>query len=137
MNRFTACALGAVFAARVIGGCYWHVEPAHALQDVPVVEGPYIVHRGGDDYYLRIRIDHHQRIGGKHARLNSDVEVDSTTANGRGYVFFSVIRSSTHNEGCMIERHLGAIGMLEFAKRNSVYWLNPDGSTVLLEIREE
>lgn len=105
-------------------------KPGVALHDVRFAEGPYIVKRG-TDYYLRYRIAL-DRGGNTPMRL----VVDASKGNNKGYYFF-IAPATLPERGHVVERSLIADGLGEYARRGAVYWLNPDGSEVLLEIKEE
>ncbi|MFD7712865.1 hypothetical protein [Streptomyces sp. NPDC059786] len=44
---------------------------------------------------------------------------------------------SQPERGNVIERALAADELTDFARRGAVYWLNPDGTEIPLEIRQE
>jgi hypothetical protein len=105
-------------------------KPGVALDDVRFAEGPHIVKRG-TDYYLRYRI-----ALGSSGNTPMRLVVDASKGNNRGYYFF-IAPATLPERSNVVERSLAADGLSEYARRGAVYWLNPDGSEVLLEIKEE
>jgi hypothetical protein len=105
-------------------------RPGVSLQDVRFAERPHIVHRG-ENYYLRYRVAVDQ--GNK---MTLRMVVDVKKVKDRGYYFF-IAPVSQPERGNVVERPLAADGLTEFADRRAVYWLNPDGSEIPLEIKEE
>jgi hypothetical protein len=122
--------LGAGVSQLALGGCSMSTRPGVALHDVGFTEPPYIVHRG-DDYYLHYRAATSQ--GGKMALR---VVVDAKQTKDKGYYYF-IGPISQPERGNVVERPLASDGLAELARRKAVYWLNPDGSEILLEIKEE
>lgn len=104
-------------------------RPGVALQDVRFAEGPYIAHRG-DHYYLHYRLAIDQ---GSNMPLR--MVVDAKQAKDKGYYYF-IAPISQPEKGNVVERPLAGDGLTEFAHRRAVYWLNPDGSEIPLEIKE-
>lgn len=103
-------------------------KPRIALQDVPFDEGPYIVRRG-EDFYLSYRL-----AAGPDERPNLRMIVGSKKVKDKAFYFF-IGRVSFPERGNAIERPLTSDGLSEFARRDAVYWLNPDGSEIPLDIR--
>jgi len=104
-------------------------NPGVAFQDVEYAERPHIIKRG-DSYYLRYRI---AMKPGTIPPLR--MVLCSRKGHDKGYYYFSVPIS--HPEpGHVIERSLADDQLTEFARRNAVYWLNPDGSEIHLEVEE-
>ncbi|UVO28154.1 hypothetical protein [Bradyrhizobium arachidis] len=105
-------------------------KPGVALQDVPFEEGPYIVQRG-ENFYL-----HYRLAAGADERPRPRMVVDSKKAQDKAFYFF-IGPISNPERGNVIERPLASDGLMEFARRGALYWLNPDGSEIPLEIRRE
>ena len=83
----------------------------------------------GDRYYLHYRM----ALEKEHVTLPMIVQTKKT--KDKAYYYFSGPLS--HFEwGGIVERPLEFDEFTEFARRNAVYFLNPDGSEVKLEIRE-
>ena len=110
------------------GGCSMQPNPGVALQDVRFSERPHIVMRGGN-YYLRYRIAT-EHGGMKPLRML----LCARKGQGKGYYFFSVPVSHVE-PGDVVERPLADDDFTELARRNAVYWLNPDGSEVPLDAK--
>jgi len=103
--------------------------PGVALEDVRFAEQPHIV-KHGKEYYLRYRI-----ATDPSRPMPLRMVLGSRKTTDKGYYYFSVPIS--HIEpGNVIQRPLADDGLTEFAQRNAVYWLNPDGSEVPLEVTE-
>jgi hypothetical protein len=51
--------------------------------------------------------------------------------------YFFIAPISQPERGNVIERPLASDGLTEFAQHGAMYWLNPDGSEIPLEIRRE
>jgi hypothetical protein len=105
-------------------------KPGTALSEVEFAEAPHIVKRGGR-HVLRYRVR-----GQKGERLPLKMPLLARAGEDKGYYYFSMPVSS-REPGNLVERSLADDGLEEFARQNAVYWLNPDGSEVPLEIREE
>ena len=105
-------------------------RPGVALQDVQFAEGPYIVHRG-ENYFLHYRVALDQG-----SNMSLRMVVDTKKSKDKGYYFF-IAPISQPERGNVVERPLASDGLTEFAQRRAVYWLNPDGSQIPLEIKEE
>lgn len=105
-------------------------RPGVALQDIQFAEGPYIACRG-DNYFLHYRV-----------ALNPGTTpgvrmvVDAKKAKDKGYYFF-IAPISLPERGNVVERPLAPDGLTEFARRGSMYWLNPDGTEIPLKVRNE
>jgi hypothetical protein len=105
-------------------------KPGVALQDVAFEEGPYIAQRG-DQFYLRYRL-----AAGPNEKPALRMVVDvRKTKDGAYYFFMGPV--SFPERGNAIERSLASDGITEFARHGAVYWLNPDGTQIRLEIRRE
>lgn len=105
-------------------------KPGIALQEVPFVEGPYIVNRG-EDFYL------HYRIAANNGdEMTLRMVVDAKKGKDKGYYYF-IAPISLPEKSNVIERPLSSDGLVEFAQRKAVYWLNPDGSEIPLDIKKE
>ena len=104
-------------------------RPGVALQDVRFAERPHIVHRG-NNYYLRYRVAVDQG-----SELVLRMVVNAKKAKDKGYYYF-IAPISQPEKGNVVERPLASDGFTEFAHQRAVYWLNPDGSEVPLEIKE-
>lgn len=102
--------------------------PGIALQDVLVDEGPYVLQRG-EDFYLIYRL-----APGPNEQPAHRVMVGCKRTKEKAYYFF-IGRVSFPERGNAIERPLASDGLSEYARRGAVYWLNPDGSEIALEIR--
>ncbi len=104
-------------------------KPGVALQSVPFAEKPHIVKRG-DNYYLRYR------IAVDSGRMMLRMALVAKKTPGKGYYYLTAPIS--HSElGNVVERSLAYDGFTELARRNAVYWLNPNESEIHLEITEE
>lgn len=113
----------------IMGGCTMKPDPGVAFQDVPFAVKPHIVKRG-DYYYLRYQ------IAIEPGSLNLRRVLYSKRSDSKGYYYFSIPISHAEH-GNVVERPLEDDQFTEFAKRKAVYWLNPDGSEIPLEIKEE
>ena len=109
-------------------GCSTFPPPGIALQDVVFAEQPYIVKRE-DQYYLHYR----RALEKEHTTLPRVLWTKKT--KDKAYYYFSTAISHVERGG-IIERPLAYDHFTGFAQRNAVYWLNPDGSEVRLQIRE-
>jgi hypothetical protein len=105
-------------------------RPGVALHEVQFEEGPYIVHRG-ENFYLRYRVAVDRRN-----EMNLRIVVDAKQVKDKGYYYF-VAPISQPERGNIIERPLAFDGLTKFAQQGAVYWLNPDGSEIPLEIKQE
>lgn len=105
-------------------------KPGVALQEVQFEEGPYIVRRG-ENFYLHYRIALDR--GGE---MNMRMGVGAKKVKNKGYYYF-IAPVSQPERGNVIERPLAIDELTEFAQRRAIYWLNPDGSEIYLEIKEE
>ena len=104
-------------------------EPWVHFKEAPFAEKPRIVRRE-NAFYLRYRMTLQQ--AGVTPRY---VLVAKKTAD-KAYYYLG--RPVSHPEyGNLVERPLAFDGLTEFAQRNAVYWLNPDGSEIRLEIHSE
>jgi hypothetical protein len=104
-------------------------NPGVFLHDVQFAERPHIL-KCGDSYYLRYR------IAIKHGTVPPlRMVLCSRKGRDKGYYYFSVPISHPES-GHVIERALADDQLTEFARRNAVYWLNPDGSEIRLEVEE-
>jgi len=106
-------------------------RPGVALQDVLFEEGPHIVQRGEEDYYLRYRL-----ATGPDERPALRMVVGARKTKDKAFYFF-IAPISQPERGNTIERPLASDGVTEFAQHSAVYWLNPDGSEIPLEVRRE
>ena len=109
-------------------GCSTVVPPVLSLNDERFAERPFIMKRG-DHYYLHYR----RALEKEHVTLAMVLWTKKTKA--KAYYYFSG-PTSLFEWGGIVERPLEFDGFTEFARRNAVYFLNPDGSEVKLEIRE-
>lgn len=105
-------------------------RPGVALQDVLVDEGPYIVQRG-ENFYL-----HYRLAAGPDERPALRMVVGAEKTKDKAFYFF-IGPISYPERGNTIERPLATDGLTDFARRGAVYWLNPDGSKIPLDIRRE
>lgn len=103
-------------------------KPGVALQDVLVEEGPYIVQRG-KHFYLRYRL-----AAGPEDRPALRMVVGAKKTKDKAFYYF-IGPISYPERGTTIERPLASDGLTEFAQRGAVYWLNPDGSEIPLEVK--
>lgn len=107
-------------------GCHYQPAAATPLSGVKFSEAPHLVQRDGE-YYLRYAIDNSSPPQLKHL-------VYAKTENNKAYYFFSIAIS--HPEfGGLVERPLSGDGFTNYAKQDAVYWLNPDGSEIKLEVK--
>lgn len=104
--------------------------PGVALHDVPFVDGPCIVQRG-ESYYLRYRI-----AADRGGDMTLRMVLDAKKGPDKGHYYF-IAPISQPERGNVVERPLASDGMTELARRGAVYWLNPDGSEIALEIKKE
>lgn len=100
------------------------------MQDVLFEEGPYIVQRG-ENFYLHYRLS-----AGAKNRPALRMVVDAKKKTDKAFYYF-IAPISQPERGNVIERPLDSDGLTEFARRNAVYWLNPNGSEMPLDIRQE
>lgn len=112
----------------ILGACSVKLKPGVVLQDVLVDEGPYIVQRG-ENFYLRYRL-----VAGPNDRPTLRMMVGADKTKDKAFYFFTG-PTSFPELGNTIERPLGSDGLTDFARRGAVYWLNPDGSEIPLDIR--
>lgn len=68
--------------------------------------------------------------------------VNSTVSHMKSIIFFIslcnlVLLSSCAMYGNTIERPLAIDGFIEYAKSDSIYWLDPDGNETKIQIIEE
>ncbi len=125
MHRLSILLL--TFALAITAGCQSFEEPGLSFAAARFAEPPDIVQRG-DHYYLRYR----RALEDGHYPLLSVVYAKKT--DDAGYYFFSVPIS--HVEwGCLVERPLAFDGFEDFARRGSIYWLDPDGTKHRLQVR--
>ena len=111
-------------------GCAIIPPAGTALEEVPFKITPHIMKKGSQ-YYLRYQIAIEEE-----GHLQLKLVLYSKKTNDRGYYYFGIPMS--HSEfGNLVERPLAIDGLVEFAEKDSMYWLNPDGSEIHLEIREE
>jgi hypothetical protein len=103
-------------------------KPGVALNEVPFEEGPYLLQRG-EDFYLCYRL-----AAGPNERPNQRMVVDAKQTKDKAFYFF-IGPVSFPERGNRIERPLASDGLAEFARRGAVYWLDPDGSEIPLQIR--
>lgn len=102
-------------------------NPGVSLQDIQFVERPHIVKRG-ESYYLRYQIA--TNIG---CVTPLRMVLCSRKRQDKGFYYFSVPISHVE-PGHVVERALADDQLDELARRNAVYWLNPDGSEIQLEV---
>lgn len=106
------------------------VSPRVALEEIPFLIFPQIVQRG-EQYYLRYQIG---------VEPGDDMQLRmfpfSRTTREKAYYFFGV-STSFPERGTIVERPLDRDGLTDFARRNAVYWLDPDGSETHIEIKQE
>lgn len=105
------------------------LDPGVALQDVKFSVQPHIVKRG-DYYYLRYQI---ATEPGEVLPLR--MVLGSKKGKNKGYYYFSIPISHVER-GNLVERPLADDQLEDFARQKAVYWLNPDGSEIPLEIEE-
>jgi hypothetical protein len=109
-------------------GCSTVVPPDLSLNDKHFAERPFIMKRD-DRYYL------HYRMALEKEHVNLRMVLWTKKTKDKAYYYFS--GPISHPEwGGIVERPLAYDEFTEFARRNAVYFLNPDGSEVKLEIRE-
>lgn len=101
-------------------------KPGIAFDDIHFAEKPRIVQRG-NDYFLIYRIAVDDDAPPLARALCAKIE------NGKGYYYFSIPVSHVEN-GARVEHALAVDGFTDVARCNAVYWLNPDGSEIPLEI---
>jgi|HubBroStandDraft_6_1064221.scaffolds.fasta_scaffold176094_2 hypothetical protein len=104
--------------------------PRVALGEISFALFPQIVQRGGQ-YYLRYQI---QMPPGD--QFQARMVPFSRITNDKGYYFFGT-PISLPERGHLVESPLSSDGLTNFAKTNAIYWLNPDGREVHLEILME
>jgi len=109
-------------------GCAIMPDPGVAMKDIDFAEQPIIVQRG-EYYYLRYRI---ALQPGSALPLRRVLCHRRTT--DKGYYYFSIPVSHTE-WGNTVERPLAMDGFTDLARKDAMYWLNPDGTEVKLEIR--
>jgi len=105
------------------------------FQDVRFAEKPFIVKRGENYYFhYRMNIDEYHR---QYHRLPSRQILGTKKTKDKAYYFFSRVSVSSPEFGNVKESPLAFDGFIEFAKKNAVFYLNPDGTEIQLEIVEE
>ncbi len=102
-------------------------SPRVALGEVAFSIPPHILQRG-EQYYLRYQI---KADSGNHPPFRM-VPLCKTTSE-KGYYFFGT-PISFPERGSVVERPLDRDGLTNFARKCAIYWLNPDGSEVHLEV---
>jgi hypothetical protein len=104
-------------------------SPSAALGDISFSIPPYILKCGGK-YYLRYQVTR------KHdTSLPLQMALYSKKTDKKGYYYFSLPIS--HPEpGNLVERPLAKDELTEYAGKNAIYWLNPDGTEIHLKIKE-
>lgn len=105
-------------------------NPRVALHEVRFVEKPHIVKRG-DTYLLRYQIAVER---GQRPPLT--MPLVSKKKKSKGYYYFAMAVSHPES-GRRVERNLEEDGLVDLARHNAVYWLNPDKSEVLIEVRDD
>ena len=121
-------ALIVVFCA-LLSGCASAPSPGLSLKDARVVEGPVLVERSGH-VYLQYRRALEEWGLTLLAPLNHKKTGDAA------YYFFS--SPISHAEwGNLIERPLAYDGTEELARQGKVFWLDPDGSTHPIPLKQE
>ena len=120
-----------VWMAGLLAGCASVMlpEPRVALEEAPFAEKPRIVRRQ-DDFFLRYR------IVVKQGQLTPKLVLVSKKTSDKAYYYFG--GPVSHEEtGVQVNRPLAFDGFTDLARRNALYWLDPDGSETHLEIRAE
>jgi hypothetical protein len=111
-------------------GCSMLTRPGVALRDIQFAEGPFIARRG-EDYFL------HYRVAQSPGSIPPPrTVVKAKKEKDRGYYFF-IGTISAPERGNVVERPLASDGLTEFARRGAMYWLDPDGSEIPLEVKNE
>lgn len=102
-------------------------KPNGSLADISFVVPPHII-KLESNYYLRYQID----VSNENIALVRIVYTQ--IKDNKAYYFFSIPISHTEF-GREVLRPLSNDGFTEYAKKDAVYWLNEDGSSVKLEIK--
>jgi hypothetical protein len=105
-------------------------RPGSALHEVEFVERPHILRRG-DEFFLRYRVEALEQP----PRMTERVVFARKTSD-KAFYYFSVPTSSRMEWGVVVERPLATDGFTDHARRNAVYWLDPDGSETQLDITD-
>ncbi|MBN4071847.1 hypothetical protein JYT83_00360 [bacterium AH-315-F18] len=114
----------------LIAGCFTFQGPQVSMGDARFAAPPVVVFRDGD-YFLRYRM---ATMTGKPEP--SGLVLSSRKESGKAFYFFlGPIRK--YERGQTIERNLDTDGFDHFARNNSVFWLDPDGTEHHLPVTEE
>jgi hypothetical protein len=111
-----------------MGGLFKRLAPRPAIPLRPgdFAEQPHIV-RKGDDYFLRYRMAIPPGIPPTQRVIFTRKTAD------KAYYFFGV-PTSHREQGQTVERPLASDTFTEYAKKDAVYWLDPDGTETHLRI---
>lgn len=109
-------------------GCALVSQPGSNLNDVPFTIHPYI-HFEDNQYFLVYQIDTSATQQPILVRVLYHRIID-----GKAYYFFSG-QISHIEQGKLIKRPLDFDGFAEYARRDEVYWLNYDRSTIKLAVK--
>jgi hypothetical protein len=111
-------------------GCAHSPNPGISIEKVKFSIFPYISERDGN-YFLRYQLDTTDSTNLPLVRV-----VYTHNSNGKAYYYFS-IPISHYERGKIVERPLASDGFEEYAKLNSIYWLNDNKNEVKLKILKE
>ncbi|WP_437954361.1 hypothetical protein WME76_22455 [Sorangium sp. So ce119] len=120
--------LKVLVASLGLAGCHSLPRPAVPLRYFDYIEPPHIVRRGAE-YFLRYQIDARGRMVNFHPP-----HVRTTPAKAHYYFGVPV---SANDPGDVHERSLARDGITDYARRDAVYWLDPNGTETHLEIVDE
>jgi hypothetical protein len=114
----------------LLDSCKVEFKPQHYLDEYNFVIFPHIIKKG-DIYYLHYQLKSTKKNGAPTLLTGVGHKIIGTKA----YYYFSVV-TSVSDSGKIIEKSLENDGFIEYAKKKSIYWLNPDGSEVKLQIED-
>ena len=118
-----------IAASLGLTSCAMKPSPGAPLHAVRFAQRPHIVQRG-DAFFLRYQID------AKPGDLTMVVVLVAKKTPTKAFYYFS--SPISHQEkGRPVDRPLEKDGFTDYARRDAVYWLDPDGTETHLEIRRE
>lgn len=106
------------------------VRPGVPLRSVSFHESPHIILRG-NEYFLRYRIAAPKQAPFLMRRL-----VYARKTPERAFYYFSVPTSNAFERDTLVERPLAPDGFTDYARRDAVYWLDPDGTETHIPLRQ-
>lgn len=103
------------------------LQPRYSLDEIEFKIEPRIVKRS-NHYYLQYQINIPDT-----SQIMNRIHVLAAKKNGKGFYYFGG-KLSFRELGNLNERLLELDGFHEYAEKDSVYWLNSDGTEVKLNI---